>query len=119
MERKKYAGVSAPPWKSRLGNHALSFNKRKYEKNSAIAKEVWRIKDKGGEFSIAWRIIGHAVAYNPTSKRCNLCLSEKLYIAENTGTNLLNQRNELISKCRHMNKYSLMYHNSRKEMPPD
>ena len=94
-------------------------NKRKYEKNSAIAKEVWRIKDKGGDFSIAWRIIGHAVAYNPTSKRCNLCLSEKLYIAENTGTNLLNQRNELISKCRHMNKYSLMYHNSRKEMPPD
>ena len=116
---KQYAGVSAPPWKSRLGNHKLSFSKRKYEKTSTIANEVWKIKDKGGEYSIAWRIIAHAGAYNPTSKRCNLCLSEKLYIAENTGNNLLNQRNELISKCRHMNKYSLMYHNSRKKTQPD
>ena len=108
---KKYAGVSAPPWKKRFGNRKLSFNKRQYEENSTLAKEVWHIKDKGGEYHIDWRVIGHAAAYNPVSKRCNLCLLEKLYIAENTGESLINKRNELISKCRHMNKYALMHHN--------
>ena len=32
---------------------------------------------------------------------------KKLYIAENTGESLLNQRNELISKCRHMNNFGI------------
>ena len=103
---KEYAGLSAPPWKKRLGNHILSFNNRQYAK-CEIAKEVWRIKDEGGVFNIVWRIIGHAPAYNPTSKRCSLCLSEKLYIAENINGNLINHRDELISKCRHRNKYAL------------
>ena len=103
---KEYAGLSAPPWKQRLGNHTLSFNDRQYAK-CEIAKEVWRIKDKGGTFSIIWRIIGHAPAYDPVSKKCSLCLSEKLYIAENINKNLINHRDELISKCRHRNKYAL------------
>ena len=96
------------PW---WGNHKASFNNRKYGKCSALAKEVWQIKDKGGIYNINWGVIRHAAAYNPVSKRCNLCLLEKLYIAENTGESLLNQRNELISKCRHKNKYALIYHN--------
>ena len=86
----RYAGVSAPPWKMRFANHKTLFIKGNNENNSALAKEVWRIKDKGGEYNIDWRvIIGHAAAYNPVSKRCNLCLLEKLYI----GESLLNQRN--------------------------
>ena len=103
---KEYAGLSAPPWKQRLGNHTLSFNDRQYAK-CEIAKEVWRIKDEGGVFKIVWRIIGHAPAYTPVSKKCSLCLSEKLYIAENINNNLINHRDELISKCRHRNKYAL------------
>ena len=69
---QRYAVVSAPPWKKRFANHKTSFIKRNYEKNSALAKEVWRIKDNGGEYNIDWRVIGHAGAYNPVSKRCNL-----------------------------------------------
>ena len=84
---------------------------RKYGKCSALAKEVWQIKDKGGIYNINWGVIGHAAAYNSVSKWCNLCLLEKLYIAENTGESLLNQRNELISKCQHKNKYAVIYHN--------
>ena len=34
--------------------------------------------------------------------------NEKLFIIEHPGNNLLNQRNELISKCRHKNKFKLM-----------
>ena len=43
---------------------------------------------------------------------CYLCLNEKhsLFIIEQQGNNLLNQRNELISKCRHKKKFRLMNH---------
>ena len=39
---------------------------------------------------------------------CYLCLNKKLFIIENQGNDLLNQRNELISKCRHKNKFKLL-----------
>ena len=49
----------------------------------------------------------------PPTKRtgiCYLCLNEKLFIIEHQGNDLLNQRNELISKCRHKIKFKLMNH---------
>ena len=60
----------------------------------------------GGDFHIEWRIIGHAPAYNPITRKCSLCTIEKLYIAEHINENLLNKRDELVSKCRHRRKYS-------------
>ena len=109
---KEYAGISAPSWKLRFANHNISFRNRKYAK-CEIAKEVWRIKDQGGSFNITWRIIRNASAYNPVARKCNLCLSEKLYIAENIEGNLINKRDELISKCRHSNRYALLHHDSQ------
>ena len=103
---RKYIGLSAPPWKQRFYNHTKSFNDRDYAK-CEIAKEVWRIKDQGGDYEIKWEIIGHAAAYNPVSKRCRLCTAEKLLIAEDPDPHILNKRDELVSKCRHRRKYSL------------
>ena len=110
---KEYVGVSAPPWKTRHANHKTSFKYRRCEKTTEPQKEVWRINDQDGDYNINWRAIGHAAANNPTSKRCNLCIAEKIYIAENAGEHLLNQRDELISKCRHLNTYSLIFHNTK------
>ena len=36
-----------------------------------------------------------------------LCLNEKLEILEYEGDNILNKRSELVSKCRHRNKFML------------
>ena len=102
---KNYAGMSEPAWKLRLGNHTYSFNHREAAK-CEIAKEVWKIKDQGGDYNIEWSIIGHAPAYNPVTKKCNLCTSEKVYIAEHLE-HLINKRDELISKCPHRRKYAL------------
>ena len=107
---KDYAGVTAPQWKFRYNTHKTSFNLRKYINSSELSKEVWRIKDQGGTPSIKWRILKQHAPYNPISKTCKLCISEKLYILENEE-NLLNKRDELISKCRHQNKYTLNNHN--------
>ena len=38
---------------------------------------------------------------------CDLCLTKKYIIARANKNNLLNKRFELISKCRHRNKYIL------------
>ena len=45
---------------------------------------------------------------NKNNRYLLLCLNEKLFIIEHHGNNLLNQRNKLISKCRHKNKFKLM-----------
>ena len=103
---KKYIGLSAPPWKQRFRNHKQSFVKREYAK-CEIAKEIWRIKDLGGDFSVKWETLGHAPAYNPVSKRCRLCTAEKLFIAENPDPHVINKRDELVSKCRHRRKFAL------------
>ena len=95
-----------PEWKKRFYNHTHSFNNREYAK-CEIAKEIWRIKDLGGSYNVEWDIVGHAPGYNPIGKKCRLCTAEKLLIAEDPDPNLLNKRDELVSKCRHRRKYAL------------
>ena len=51
-------------------------------------------------------------SYNVNTKRCLLCLNEKLQIAIYRGNNMLNKRTEIISKCRHRNKYALASYDS-------
>ena len=45
--------------------------------------------------------------YKSGSGRCTLCLTEKSVIIRANPRGLLNKRTELISKCRHRNKYLL------------
>ena len=62
---------------------------------------------------ITWRIIRKCLPYNYNSRKCDLCLNEKLEIALYKGQNLLNKKTELISKCRHQNKFMLLRHDSK------
>ena len=106
-EGKVYKGISDPPFKIRFGNHKKSFNKTKYKTDSALSKEVWRIKNQGGTFDITWRIVKQFPSFNPASGKCALCLNEKLEILQHKGPNLLNKRSEIVSTCRHRLKYML------------
>ena len=56
---------------------------------------------------ISWKIKRIYKSYNPTSNRCNLYLTEKLEMLDDPDKNLLNKRSEVISQCRHRNKYRL------------
>ena len=38
-------------------------------------------------------------------RKCDLCFAEKVAIARFEGVGLLNKRTELLSKCRHRNKF--------------
>lgn len=74
------------------------------------------MRDRGMEnLPIEWSIKDHAIPYQNGAKRCDLCLTEKYHILTHTGR-ILNKRNELISKCRHINKF---YLSNFKRRPPN
>ena len=45
------------------------------------------------------------MSYKCGSRKCDLCLAEKVVIARFEGVGLLNQRAELLPKCRLRNKF--------------
>ena len=55
--------------------------------------------------NVNWNVVTTAKPYNNASKRCNLYLTEKLHIIKCSDDDPLNKRSELVSKCRHENKY--------------
>ena len=52
--------------------------------------------------------------FNPTLKKFNLCLNDKLAIIDGPYKNLQNNSLEIISQCRHQNKFKLVNFMSRK-----
>ena len=74
-----------------------------------LLKEYWRLKISKQKTSST---IVHFKRCQPIKRTgiCYLCLNEKLFIIEHQGNKLLNQRNELISKCRQKNRFKLMNH---------
>ena len=102
-----YIGISGPIWKSRFQNHVKSFNHERYRNETELSKEIWRIKEKNGNYHVSWRILKQYPTYNPASKKCMLCANEKVAILYYSGANLLNKRSEIISTCRHRKKYEL------------
>ena len=50
------------------------------------------------------------------TRKCHLCLCEKLMIAPANSANLLNKRDELVSKCHHMSKIILKCFKNKKSI---
>ena len=108
-----YLGIAEESFKSRFNNHKKSFNNEYYRNETELAKEIWKIKSKNYTPTISWKIVRKCLPFNPCVKRCHLCLNEKLEIALFKEENLLNKKSELISKCRHQNKFMLIKHDSK------
>ena len=104
---RSYIGLTDNAFKTRYANHLQSFSNKSYENSTELSKFIWRIKHINKAFNISWSILSRASAYSNASKRCNLCLTEKLRIINADKSTLLNKRSELVSKCRHENKYRL------------
>ena len=82
---------------------------RKYHNSTELSKYVWKLKDEDKEYDIEWSVHRKAAAYTNASRRCNLCLAEKLAIIRADKHRSLNRRSELVSKCRHENKFYLSH----------
>ena len=100
---KLYKGSCEISFKKRSSNHKKSFKVPFYKHDTKLSTEYWNLKIT----QIPWKIKRIYKSYNPTSKRCNLCLTEKLEILDNPDKNLLNEISEVISQCRHKSNYRL------------
>ena len=60
------------------------------------------MKDKNTTPNLMWCIVKCVPGYSNISKECMFCLHEKYEEEE-----LLNERSEILSKCRHVNKFLL------------
>ena len=65
------------------------------------------MKENVENYTIDWLIAMKAHPYICGTRKCDLCLCEKLMIARANSASLLNKGDELVSKCRHMNKFTL------------
>ena len=105
---KAYRGATEGTFKKRYATHTQSFNVEKYKTSTKLSKYIWELKRDNRQFTLRWENIKSARPYQNGSRRCDLCLTEKLLIIDGDDNKLLNKRSELISKCRHENKYYLM-----------
>ena len=107
---RRYKGVSEPEFKGRWSDHMTSCNYRKYKDKTKFSQEFWSLKDAGYDLDrhrdTSFEILKKSVPYKAGGRSCNLCLSEKLLIMKNEGE-VINKRDEFVSKCRHASKFLL------------
>ena len=86
---KLYIGITEHAFKTRFNNHSLSANTQKHSAKTTLSKYVWKLKARQVDFSIVRirAVLSH------------LFLAKKFCI-------LTADKSELISKCRHENKFS-------------
>ena len=96
-ETKVYIGLTEHPFKQRYSNHMQSIRHEKYGNSTKLSKYVWQLKKAGKKFKITWSINRRAQAYSNITKRCNLCLIEKLSIINADNPNTFNKRPALFS----------------------
>jgi len=77
-----------------------------------IQSYVWKVKDKEPlqcstelptRTTIMWNIAARAQLYQCGTRRCDLCLTEKMMILHSDPDHFLNNRNKLISKGTRIN----------------
>jgi hypothetical protein len=104
---EKYIGLTAPPFKSRLGNHKKSFKHEKYAHETTLSSHIWELKGKNIDFNIKWQLMARAKPFSPVTSICNLCTREKHFILFHQDLATLNSRNEVNTHCRHKLKMLL------------
>ena len=104
-----YIGLTSTTFKARLANHKQSFKNPKLRNATELSKLIWELKTKEekNDYTISWKLISSAPAYNNISKKCQLCLEEMYFIVCHPSKASLNQRGGLISKCMHSRKFLL------------
>ena len=107
LPKKMYLGLAEGEWKSRLYNHKLSFNYKIYPIKIILSTYMWHLKDVLNETpNLKWSVLRCIPPFSNISKRCLLCLYEKLEIVTyRNQKEPLNKNSELLCKFHYANKF--------------
>ena len=86
FQTKIYYRTSEIKFKTRYSNHKKSFSHEKDKNDSQLSNELRKIQASKEKPVLVWKILGQYEPYNVNTKRCILCLNEKLQIAILEGT---------------------------------
>ena len=75
-----YYGTAEGEFKTRYNNHTNSFRHRKNINETELSKYIWQLNDKNIDFNLKWEIDAFTFPYKCGTRRCDLCLNEKLSI---------------------------------------
>ena len=98
---KNYYGTCKKNFQERYNNHTSSCKNKSRQKSTELSNYIWKLKENVENYTIDWLIAMKANPYICGTRKCDLCLCEKLMIARANSANLLNKRDELVSKCLH------------------
>ena len=115
VESKFYIGATEQTFKKRYPKHKDALQKKESKESTSLSTYVWNLRDLNQEPTIKWEVIRQCMPYTCGSRRCDICLSEKLCILE-SDENCINKNTELMQKCRHSNKFKLKNIGRRKNV---
>ena len=99
FKQRVYLGIAKANWKQRFSKKSI--------RTTALSSYLWDLKENHNQIpKLTWSIVRFAPGYLNISKRCLLCLHEKLLILNyHNPAELLNKRSKLMAKCCHENKF--------------
>ena len=105
MREDIYIGITENEFKTRYNQHTSSFRLSHKSSATSLSEQIWKLKENNTDHTVTWKILEKAQPYTPITGKCNLCTSEKAYIAYTHPS--LNKRRELFSTCPHRRKHLL------------
>ena len=98
---RTYIGSTENTFKQRYTNHKSDMHNQAKSNSTTLSHHTWQCRDRGTKPEITWQIIRTCSVYKCGTRRCDLCLTEKLLILRENGPNSLNRRTELMTRCPH------------------
>ena len=106
QETATYIGSTEGNFKRRFYGHKCDMNMYKNKCNTSLATFFWDNKTNNTTPTIKWKILEKCNKYKGATRKCDICLTEKLHILFNRD-NPLNRRTELMTRCPHLRKFKL------------
>ena len=103
---KEYVGQTKNIFKERLATHKNTFKYSEKRINCGLAGYVWKLKDKGIDYSVEYSLLCQTSKYRRGDRRCELCTTEKTLIAKQDPGEL-NKRSEVLIRCKHRDLHLL------------
>ena len=101
-EEAAYIGMTSEEFRKRYSKHIQSFKNSKYKNETTLSRKIWNMKEDGLDPTVNFEILKQSKSYQAGDRSCLLCTDEKIEIIFNTNKlQLLNNRKEIFSKCRH------------------